>query len=186
MLKESSPDTPQGSFTDDLNKSKVWICRVLDRLELTQFDSVYVLGSWYGSMSLWLLHFDIEFDHLYAVDWDREKTEYVKHVIKRAHLSDRISAIRADANKVNYQGNRILVINTSTNDIEGREWLNNIPRGSIVVLQGRDHQELSNGIETIDSFDRAYPLSETLYLGSIVVEDHEGYNYLRFMKIGVK
>ena len=99
--------------------------------------------------------------------------------------SEQPNAQQADANQVDYKGDQILVINTSTNDIEGRDWLNNIPRGSIVVLQGRDHQELSNGIETIDSFDRAYPLSETLYLGSIVVEDHEGYNYLRFMKIGV-
>ena len=186
MFKESSPDTPKGSLTPDLNKSKLWLCKVLHRFELEVFDRVYVLGAWYGTMGLWLLSQKIKFDKLYNVDWDREKTEYIDHEMKRAQLYGKIQAVRADANQVKYEGDRILVINTSTNDIRGLDWLRNIPAGSVVALQGRDHQEDSNGIETIESFDLAYPLRETLYLGSIVVEDYEGYNYLRFMKIGIK
>ena len=185
MFKESSPDTPKGSLTPDLNKSKLWLCRVLDRLGLESFDNVYVLGSWYGSMGLWLLQQEFKFDRLYNVDWNREKSEYVDHLMKRAQLYGKIQAICADANNVKYEGDRILVINTSTNDIEGLDWLSNIPAGSVVALQGRDHQEDSNGVESIEIFDRKYRLRETLYLGSIVVEDYEGYNYLRFMKIGI-
>lgn len=186
MLREYSPDTPRGSFTPDLNKSKLWLCRKLQELSLDSFDCVYILGSWYGSMGLFLVSNHINFDHAYNIDWESEKTENVAHMLKRLKLNDRIHAVRADVNDIKFKGLRILVINTSTNDIEGLAWLDNIPRGSVVALQGRDHQGDSNGIETIERFDRAYKLSETLYLGSIVVEDYEGYNYLRFMKIGIK
>ena len=137
-------------------------------------------------MGLFLISKHISFDHIYNIDWDHEKTEYVTHVLKRMHLNRHISAIRADANQVVYKGNQILVINTSTNDIRGSNWLANIPSGSIVALQGRDHQEDSNGIETLERFNSAYKLDKTLYVGAIVVKDYEGYNYLRFMKIGIK
>ena len=186
MLREYSPDTPSGSLTKDLVRSKLWLCTKLQNLGLDKFSSVYILGSWYGTMGLFLLHKRIEFDRAYNIDWDFEKTRYVDHLLKRLKLRDRISAIQMDANDIDYKGEPILVINTSTNDMEGLDWLNNIPRGSVVALQGRDHQGDSNGVETLDRFDRVYKLRETLYLGSIVVEDYEGYPYLRFMKIGIK
>lgn len=185
MLKEYSPDTPQGSITPDLNKCKLWLCRKLHELDLVKFDNIYVLGSWYGSMGLFLVNKHIKFNSLYNIDWDTEKTEYAAHVIKRMKFNN-IHSVRADANEVEFVGDPILVINTSTNDIEGLDWLDNIPAGSLVALQGRDHQGDSNGIETIERFDRAYRLSRTLYLGTIVVKDYEGYPYLRFMKIGIK
>ena len=185
MLREFSPDTPEGSFSRDLNTSKLWLCRALHKLDLVSFDSIYILGSWYGAMSLWLLHTHIHCDHMYCIDWDREKTQYVDHAMKRAHLSHKIHAVRADANQIAYEGNRILVINTSTNDMDSQEWLDNIPPGSVVVLQGRDNQALSNGVETLEKFDRMYPLTETLLVDSIVLEGVEGDLYTRFMKIGL-
>lgn len=186
MLKEFSPDTPSGSRSDDLNLSKLWLCRELKRLELDQFDTVYILGSWFGSMTMFLLSSHIEFDHCYCIDWNSEKTAYTAHVLKRMKLNDKIHAIRQDANTVEYQGDRILVINTSTNDIQGRDWLRNIPSGSVVALQGRDHQLFTNGIETLKAFDREYQLANQLFLDYITLTGVDEDVYTRFMKIGIK
>lgn len=185
-LNEFSPDTPAGSRTRDLNVSKLWLCRELQRLGQDQFDSVYILGSWYGSMSMFLVNKHIVFDHCYCIDWDHEKTEYTAHVLKRMKLNNHVHAIRQDANTIEYKGDRILVINTSTNDIQGRDWLERIPSGSLLALQGRDHQAEPNGIESLPKFDRAYQMSETLLLDYIVLEGVEGDIYTRFMKIGIK
>lgn len=186
VLVEFSPDTPQGSISPDLNLSKLWLCQELDEMGLTQFDTVYILGSWYGSMSMFLVNKHIVFDHCYCIDWDREKTEWLAHGLKRMHMNNKIHAIRGDVNDIVYKGDSILVINTSTNDIAGREWLSRIPPGSVVVLQGRDHQADSNGIETLELFDQAYSLSETLLLDHLVLTGVDDDIYTRFMKIGIK
>lgn len=185
-LNEFSPDTPAGSRSTDLNVSKLWLCRELQRLDLNQFETVYILGSWYGTMPMFLINKHIVFDHCYCIDWDHEKTEYTAHVLKRMQLNRNIHAVRQDANTVEYKGDRILVINTSTNDIEGRDWLWNVPEGSILALQGRNQQALPNGIETLVKFNESYPLSQTLLLDSMALEGVDGDIYSRFMKIGLK
>jgi hypothetical protein len=185
MLNESSPDTPLGSISPDLNLSKLWLCNMLKKFELTKFDNIYILGSWYGSMGLFLLTKGIEFDDAYNIDWDHEKTTNVMHMLKRMKLNDCIHAVRADANDIEYKGD-CLVINTSTNDIEGRDWFDNIPSDTPVVLQGKSDQEKSNGEDTMEKFNRAYPLSQTLLLDFLTVEDVKGNPYSRFMKIGYK
>lgn len=178
-LHESSPDTPQGSISRDLKLSKLWLCRELVRLGQTEFDTVYILGSWYGALGIFLLQQHIKFDCCYCIDWDQEKTEFVRKL-----ALPKVRAVCCDVNEIEYNGNRILIINTSTNDIEGREWFRSIPKSSLVVLQGRDHQDISNGIETLSKFDRVYPLRETLLVDYLVLTGVEGDVYTRFMKIG--
>lgn len=181
-VHESSPDSVAGSQTKDLVQSKRWLINRLKQLGLESFDHIYCLGSWYGLLGSMLVDSDIKFKHLYLIDWDREKTDYVrKHI-----ASSRVHAVCMDVNLVSYIGDRICIINTSTNDIEDREWFEKIPSGSLVVLQGKDHQELSNGEETLKRFDKVYPLHKTLYLGSLVVEGVDDVIYNRFMKIGMK
>ena len=70
-----------------------------------------------------------------------------------------------------------LVINTSTNDIDGDDWLKNIPKGTLVAMQGRHG--------TLEEFDKKYPLRKTYFLDEVELEDPET-EYERFMKIGVK
>lgn len=186
IINESSPDTLRGSFSKDLVLSKLWVCKELVNLDLVKFDTIYILGSWYANMSLFLVDRYFDFDHCYNIDWDREKTEQASHILKCMQLSDKIHTVRADANSVKFTGDRILVINTSTNDISGRDWLDHIPKGAVVVLQGKNHQEDSNGIDTYDKFIRAYPLTKTEFTGFITLDDVRGDPYQRFMKIGIK
>lgn len=182
----SSPDTPQGSISPDLNLSKLWLCNVLRKLDLVSFDNVYILGSWYGSMGLFLISKHIQFSDIYNIDISNQKTQTVAHMLKRMHLNNHIHAVCMDANELQYHGHRILVINTSTNDIAGVEWFDTIPSGSCIVLQGKDHQDNSNGIETLSAFDFEYPMDRELFLSKLLLRDMQGNNYHRFMKIGIK
>lgn len=182
---ENSPDTPNGSISSDLNQSKFWLCRYLQHLNLTKFDYIYVLGCWYGSINFFLIKNNIKFDHIINIDKDRDKIKFVKNLIKQHNWADRIHAICQDVNNLTYQGNKILVINTSTNDIEGTDWLTNIPKNSVVALQGRDNQIESNGIETIEKFDQSYPLQKTLALKTKQLLSVDDEPYHRFLKIGI-
>jgi len=183
-LFESSPDTPAGSRSQDLNLGKLWLCRTLKRLGHDDFDNVYVLGSWYGSMAQYILERNIACNKLFLIDIDPENTQYAQENA----LSDKVVPVTQDCNTVAFEDDDSLVINTSTNDIKGSTWFENIPAGSIVALQGRDQQRENdnNHHQTLEKFNQAYPLVETYFLNQIVLECEEGKEYNRFMKIGLK
>jgi hypothetical protein len=187
-LFENSPDTPQGSRTEDLNLGKLWLLTTLNRLDLTEFDNVYVLGSWYGSFGPYLLYKNIKFDTAYLVDIKPKNTEWTQRLNRQLGIEDKIVAVTQDCCDTEFVGDRILVINTSTNDISNTQWLDNVPEGSVVAIQGRDSQpdNPDNLHQTLDSFDRAYPLAEQLVLDSIDLKGADGKTYKRFMKIGIR
>jgi hypothetical protein len=187
-LFENSPDTPQGSRTRDLNLGKLWLLTTLNRLGLDDFDTVYVLGSWYGSFGPYLLYKNIKFNTAYLVDIKPKNTEWTQQLNRQLGIEDKIIAVTQDCCDTEFVGDRILVINTSTNDISNTQWLDNVPPGSVVAIQGRDGQpdNPDNLHQTLDSFDRAYPLAEELVLDSIDLKGADGKTYKRFMKIGIR
>ena len=187
-LFENSPDTPQGSRSQDLNLGKLWLLTELKRLGKQDFDMVYVLGSWYGGMAAYLLYKHIMFDTAYLVDKKPKNTEFVQRTVKKLGINDVIIPVTQDCNQTDYKGNNILVINTSTNDMKNAGWLDRIPAGSVVALQGRDNQPTNpdNTGQTLEAFDQEHPLNQTLLLDSIKLTGVDGNPYERFMKIGIK
>ena len=111
-LFEDSPDTPAGSRTADLNLGKLWLLTELNRLGLDSFDTVYVLGSWYGSMGPYLLDKKIKFRTAYLIDIDPKNTDWVQGMAKRLGINDRVIAVTQDCNTTDFKGDNILVINT--------------------------------------------------------------------------
>lgn len=152
---------------------------------LTKFDNIYVLGSWYGAMAVVLKNAPFIYQKIICIDKDDTKVQYFDRIIKQKGWND-VKSVCGDVNRLNYTGDNILVINASASDMPGTKWLEIIPEGSVVVAQGKDHQEESNGIETLDALDEAYPMSETLMLKELEVVDVHGEPYYRFMKIGTK
>lgn len=184
-LIESSPDTPQGSVSRDLIISKLWITASLKALGLTEFDNIYVLGSWYGAMAVVLKHSSLTYQEIISIDKDCNKVQYFERIIKQKGWND-IESRCADVYELDYQGDDVLVINTSSNDMRGNEWLDPIPAGSVVVIQGKDHQDIAGAVETLEALDEEYPLAETLMLKELSVVDVHGEPYKRFMKIGIR
>jgi hypothetical protein len=185
-LYETSDLTFQGSNTPDLIKSKEWICEILAGLDLniSKFSTIYILGSWYGNMAYVLKQMDIPFEKIINVDLNKEVLDQAEQLLKDAGIKN-VESMNKDANTLDYRQVTAdsLVINTSTQDIEGTAWYKNIPRGVLIALQGRD--AIKKPFKDLNEFDKTFPMSTTLFLGKKKLEDPDT-DYLRFMKIGIK
>lgn len=183
-LNEVSPSTFQGSLTPDLLQSKMWLCDTLKELGRTKFSTVYILGSWYGSMSVVLNRCGIEFEKIINVDSDRNHIMISDKLLTALDIPSQ--HMLKDVNTLNYKqlDKDSLVINTSVNDIQGEEWFNRIPEGTLVALQSRNNVD-SAQYQNLKELDQEFFLTDNLFLDEVTLEDPET-QYQRFMKIGVK
>jgi hypothetical protein len=176
-LNEFAPLTLDGSFHRSLIFNKLWLIKELSKIK-DQYSTIYILGSWYGNLSLLLSRSNIEFDHIVNVDQDVHVLKQGQRIAKQLGIADRIEPMAADANELDYRqlDQDGLVINTSCHDMPNKGWFDHIPKGTMVALQTRNDVEHSLS---------QYPLRETLYRGSIDLEDPET-PYTSWLKIGIK
>jgi hypothetical protein len=192
MVNHPAPDTLIGSFTPSLQLSKLWMCGALKRLmhkeNISKFNTVYSLGSWYGNMALFMLIKQVPFRTMVDVDLNTEYLATSKYLMHKLYKQGRLISVAADANTIAYDAPApSLVINNSTNNMRNAGWLSNIPTGTWVAMQGRSNepQNRFNTAHSLSEFDQQYPLSETLLLSGIPLSDPDD-QYVRWMKIGVK
>ena len=176
-LLEFSPSTLHGSFESGLILNKLWLLHELQKIQ-DQFSTIYILGSWYGNMSILLNRSGIQYDHIVNVDQDAAVVRGAQRIARILKIDDRIEPMIKDANKLDYRqlDPDGLVINTSCHDMENRGWFDHIPAGVMVALQSRDD---------VDHDLDAYDLSRTLYQGSRSARDPETH-YQSLLRIGVK
>lgn len=183
-LEESSGYSFEGSITDDLLISKMWLCKTLQVLGHNKFSTVYILGSWYGNMALVLDRMGIEYDKIINVEVNKEWLTLSKELLNRADVNSEF--MLKDANKLDYRqlDKDSLIINTSVPDIKGNQWWSNIPKGTLVALQCRDNipEEKHSSLK---DFTKDYPMSKVKFAGELSLEDPET-KYNRFMLIGTK
>jgi pimeloyl-ACP methyl ester carboxylesterase len=191
QITEDSPLTVEGSFTKDLLISKLWLWEelsdVLRELGIDHVNAVYVLGSWTGGVGMVLAakHFDT--DTIINVDRDPNWIKASKDIANRMGFADLTQHMVSDANQIDYRQAQSpsVVINTSTNNIPGNQWFDNIPKGTIVVLQGRDVADSSNSRGSLDNFVSDYPMQKVLFQGQLPLQDPET-AYHRYMVIGIR
>jgi precorrin-6B methylase 2 len=189
QITEASPLTVEGSFTPDLLISKLWLweelSRVLDRLDIQQVNAVYVLGSWTGSVGMVLAAKHFPADTIINVDSDPNWISMSREIAQDMGFSDRTQHMIKDANSIDYRQARSpsVVINTSTNDIVGRDWFDNIPPGTVVVLQGRDATITTQSWDSLSEFESDWPMRQILFRGQLPLQDPET-KYHRYMIIG--
>jgi len=184
-VNESSGYSLAGSFTHDLIKSKVWLLSELACIA-PKVGTVYVLGSWYGNLGV-LLALDpmIQYKQLINVETDQKFLQVSKRIHDRLGMSNTEYMLK-DANNLDYRqlGRDGVVINTSLTDMSGQAWFDNIPAGTLVVLQSRDNDPGNAAHSTQDIIDR-FLLSEVIYDGELKLQDPET-AYTRYMVIGIK
>lgn len=180
-IREASPSTFSGSCTEDLISSKLWLSQCLKE-HTHLYPNVYVLGSWYGNLAPILAKTGIKFSRLYNVDRKPELQDISNKVARHFRLQDKVRHLIGDCNKLRYKSPS-LIVNTSCQDIEGMDWFDRIPAGTVVALQGRDNVE--TGYDSLKEFDLKFPLSKTLTLNEIKLKDPET-EYSRFTKVGIK
>ena len=186
---EASPSTLGGSFTPDLVTSKLWLARkvraLMTKTRVEKYKTVYVLGSWFGNMAIFLQQKGVEFDRIVLVDINKDWMKISKELLEP--ITNKLDTLVQDANKITYSDQQpILVINTSCNEMTNEGWLDRIPAGSTVALQARNNvQSVDLKTDTVEEFNNQFPLSDVFYLGQRNLKDPE-VSYQRFMKIGIK
>ena len=180
---ESSPDTLKGSFTDDLNESKEWLCKLLaNGLKGKNAGTIHVLGSWYGNIGVFLEKYNIKFDKLVLVETDEEKLLASRELLDKINDEGKLVLIHQNADDVVYETPGI-VINTSCNET-GPEFLNNVPKGMLCLLQARNSiSSTEASTNTLEEFVEKFPLEKIIYQKEKTLYDPET-TYERFMIIG--
>ena len=147
---------------------------------------MYVLGSWYGNLAVLLtLYPKIQVNEIINVETDPEFLKGSRRILNRVG-ADNVEYMLKDANDLDYRqlDRDSVVVNTSLTDMPGTDWFRNIPRGTLVVLQARDHDP-NREFQSVNDIEQKFPLSQVLYSGDLDLEDPET-EYTRFMTIGIK
>ena len=184
-LDESSGYSLQGSFTRDLTTSKVWLMRELARIT-PSISTVYILGSWFGNLALYMtLDPMLQVKKIINVETDQSMLDQSNRILDRVGARN-VEYMNKDANTLDYRqlGRDGVVINCSLTDMDGTDWFNNIPDGTLVVMQARDQVESKPFYSTDDILEK-FPLDQVLYQGSLKLKDPET-AYNRYMVIGRK
>ena len=176
-LREFTPDTLAGSFDRGLIFNKLWLIHELTKIKHT-FSTIYILGSWYGNLSILLARSDIDYKHIVNVDTDAKRVRRGQAIAKQMHVADRIEPMVADANELDYRqlDSNGLVINCSIHDMPNSGWFDHIPRGVMVALQSRTD---------IDHDINSYALKTILYDGTKQLADPET-EYTSLLRIGIR
>ena len=185
ILDETSPDTLEGSFTDDLIQSKTWLCKKLkEGLKGKCARTIYILGSWYGNLAMLLQKEGIVFDEIVLVENDEDKLRASAQLLKPFFKPGKLVFLNTDARDVIYDKPGI-IINTSVNDMKP-SWYDAVPDGYRVIIQGRDQASGSiTKIADMEQFTDMFPMRKVNYLGNRDFTDPET-RYSRYMKIGKK
>jgi len=188
-LVEVTADTQAGSDHRSLLMERFWAIAMLSKIK-NRFDTIYILGSWYGNVALMLLLLNryIQFDRIINDDTNAESLAAGQARLDKLGLDRKIRPMHQDANRLSYDqmGANGLVINLSCHNIKGSGWFDRIPNGTQVVLQTRNNDPAAvNQFDTFEQFDQAYQLSQTQYQGTLTLRDPDGL-YQDYMKIGRK
>lgn len=186
ITQEASPNTWEGSFTPDLVTSKTWLAQHLKReLDGRSAGDIYVLGSWWGNLGVFIQQYNIEFDRLVMVERRKHLLISTRQLLSNLWDQGRLQLVQSRAELVEYPDRPITVINTSVNDMTDA-WLKQVPDNTLTVIQGRSNLEDPKiWTRNIQEFDQKFPLTETVYRAQRQLQDPET-EYTRYMKIGYK
>jgi guanosine-3',5'-bis(diphosphate) 3'-pyrophosphohydrolase len=139
-VTEASPNTLEGSFTPDLVESKTWLAEMLAKgLKGKNAGTIYVLGSWYGNMGIFLQQAGVQFDKLVLVEPDEEALMRSKDLLQQIGDEGKLILIHQKAEDAVYEKPGV-VINTSCNET-GPVFLTKLPDNMLCLLQARNNNE---------------------------------------------
>ena len=175
------------AFSSGQIGSKIWLCEELERLNWTS-DYTYIYGGWYGITGFLLLsRGNFKVNNIRSVDLDPE-CELVADTINNLWVWQhwQFKAITADCCLIRPPVVD-LIINTSTEHFHSRDWYDNIPAGTRVVLQGNNmpHDDHHVHSTSAEDFAKDYNLTTVDFIGS---KDfvYPKWSFTRFMLIGTK
>lgn len=186
IVREINADTVPDSFDANLIRGKLWLALNLAKIS-NQFDTIYVLGSWYGNMALIISRVPIEYQHIVNVEIDRQALGKSAKLAKKFGVP-RMTPMLANANDLDYRriGPQGLVINTSVTNMSGAGWFDNIPPNTRVAMLARNQDpKARNQFASVDDLAIKFPLDQIEYTGTLSDQDPQT-KFVHFLVIGLK
>lgn len=172
------------AFWDGQVHSKIWLSEVLNEHYDSNLPSnIYIFGGWLGVLAN-ILFQNSKFyvDTIYNIDldpWCKPNSEKLNQTYVNMQ---RYYAETADMKEYQYSDTADIVINTSTEHVTQEtydHWYDNIPQGSLVVVQGNDFFSCDEHVRcsiNLDDFIKMNRVTDPIFAGQL-----ETTMYNRFM-----
>lgn len=176
------------SFSSGQVSSKIWLCEELENNFLS-IDKIAIYGGWYGLTAFLIRSRNkLGVKKIYSYDID-PSCETIADSLNENWVCQEwaFKAFTQDCNKLDFDNEFDLVINTSTEHFDNLNWFNNIPKGIGIALQGADmpHDDHVYKFNSLDNFKETFKLTDILYSGEMEF-DYPDWSFKRFMLIGFK
>ena len=177
------------AFSSGQIGSKIWLCEELEKL-FESADNIWIYGGWYG-VTAFLLNSrgNMRIGKIRSYDIDPACEAVADMINENWVINDwKFKAITQDCNVLDLaQNGPDLVINTSTEHFESTDWWNNIPKGTVVALQGNNmiHEDHHTHSTCLKEFTAQFTVTETLYTGEKRFV-YPTWEFTRYMLIGIK
>lgn len=166
--------------------SKIWLCEELEKTKWT-INQAYIYAGWYGITAFLLLsRGKFQVHKIRSIDIDPSCEPIADKINEYWVWKDwKFKAHTADCTTL--FPNADLIINTATEHFETKEWFDNIPWGTKLVLQGNNmpHDDHRLYSASLKDFINHYPMSRLEYSGQLDFE-YPSWKFSRFMVIGEK
>ena len=186
------------AWSDGQTESKLWLCQELELLQQegkVKVDTVWVYGSWYGTLVYLLLARErLPIRKIRCFDIDKKANKIAARVLNRWLCRGfDLQIINQDCLELNKNHGQFLsappdlIINTSCEHISGYQWWNNIPKGTFVVAQSTDmpHVTHVNCPQSLKDFAGHLTCSEVFYSDEKYF-DYPKLKFTRYMVIARK
>lgn len=164
--------------------SKIWLSEILNKHYDSKIPSnIYIFGGWLGVLANILFqNSKFHIDTIYNIDldpWCKPNSEKLNQTYVNMQ---RYRAVTADMKEYQYADTADIVINTSTEHVTQETydlWYDNIPHGSLVVVQGNDFFSCDEHVRcsiNLDDFIKMNRVTDPIFTGQL-----ETTMYNRFM-----
>jgi hypothetical protein len=177
-------------------KSKIWLATELAKCVEGNLGNVVFYGGWYNFVAYFLFS-QFELNKIYTIDNDINVIAPTECLYEKEISENKFFPVTYDVNKIKWNGKNMvyedrnaereeqinMVVNTSCEHMNN-EWFDNLPDGTVVVLQTNDYfenEQHSNCCKDLEEVKNKYSMQSIMYEGEL---DTSLYN--RFMLIGIK
>ena len=182
VLNNLSITELRDAISDGQMLSKNWVVTELMKLMEQNVikpahKKVLIVGGWIGTLSLLMNSFELPF-HITSVDLD----ERANKIADKLNYDFKFKTVTADMYHVDYSQYDLIINTSSEHIIDIPTWMEQIPKGKIVLVQNNDYIEGEGHVSTVKSvagLKKQLKLSEIFYEGT-----RKFPQYNRFMVIG--
>ena len=186
---------PKHAFSKGQLASKSWLLGELYKVTpLKPNATVIILGSWIGSL-VDPLHRALTIKRIYGVDADPTALDLSERLNQKYLEGWRYKGVVADATELDLSncefqtGGELItvkpdwIINTSAEHMS-TDWFDSVAEDQLIIMQTNNSKDFDghvNVCSSVEDMQTRYPLSKTVYVGSMVTPA-----YTRYMQIGYK